>query len=370
MGGQELRVLAEIRLMARRGHTVVLAVPNGSLLGQRAGEEGMTIESMGLTPSRFGLLVGEFLSVIGRHHCQVVNSHGSLDSWTVSIAGRLSPLRPLIVRTRHKSTPVSQTCRHRWLYGKLPHGLITTGRAVRDAMMRGQGLDPERVESIPTGVDIHRFCARPSDPTMKAELGGDPDHYLVGTVAFLRGYKGIDIFIEAAKIVCERHPHTKFVVVGEGPDEPYLRQKIRRSQLETTVRLVGFREDIPRILAALDVFVLSSIDGEGLPQSLTQAMAMECPVVATNVGSVEEVVQHGVTGHLIQPRDPIRLAEAIGHMMSNPASARAMAKSGKKLIHRSYTADSMVERTEAFYNRLLKGRRHSAFPRPHKRVAG
>ena len=370
MGGQELRILAESKMMARRGHTVVLAVPKGSRLGRRAEEEGMLVEPMGLTPKRFGILVGEFLSIMRRHQCHIVNSHGSLDSWTASIAGRLSPVRPLIVRTRHKSTPVSRTLRHRWLYNTLPHALITTGQSIREALMAGQGLDPERVESIPTGVDVDRFYVQPADPTVRAELGGSPDHLLVGTVAFLRSYKGLDLFIDAARIVCAHHPTARFVVVGEGPDEPLLRQKIQEAQLETVVRMVGFRADIPQVLAALDMFVLSSTEGEGLPQSLTQAMAMERPVVATNVGSVGEVVQHGVTGCLTPPNNPEQLVREIGHVLNDPSFAQHIATAGRQLIHRFYTAETMVERTEAFYGRLLNHRRLSGTTRHHKIAAG
>lgn len=353
MGGQELRILSEATGMVRRGHTVILGVPPQSRLKQYAEREGLPISPVALKKSRLAPLIFEFLGMIRRHNIDILNTHGSLDSWTASIAGRLSGLKPVVIRTRHKSTPIAPGLRHRILYQKLPHAIITTGETVRDGLIRRLGIDPSRVVSIPTGVDLEVYRPAQRDASIRTQFGFSSQHILVGAIAFLRDYKGLGYLVEAARLVIKAHPDSRFLIVGDGPEKMRLLQQIEDLGLSQHILLAGFREDIPQILAAMDVCVVCSVEGEGLPQSLTQAMAMERPVVATTVGSIPEVVQHRITGLLVPPRDAAGLAEHIGLLIKDPALRRRLAQQGRALIAGSYSLDNMLSRTEAFYEELL-----------------
>lgn len=356
LGGQELRVLSEAVGMARRGHAVVLAVPPDSDLQQYAKKHHVRVEPVSLKRRRYGALVFDFLRVIKKHGVQVVNTHGSLDSWTASFAGRLSQRKPIIIRTRHKSTPVANNLRHRILYRRLPHAIITTGEAVRATLMEEQGIDESKITSIPTGVDLSIYRPAPPDAKIRRDFDISMQQVVVGTVAFLRGYKGLNYFVEAAKLVTRKHPEARFLIVGNGPEEMTLRRQIKELGLSERVTLTGFREDIPTILAAMDVFALSSIEGEGLPQALTQAMAMARPVVATAVGSVGEVLKDRVTGLLSLPRDPEGLAQNLILLIENPALRDTLARAGRELIVQSYSVEHMLNRTEELYAHLLERR--------------
>jgi glycosyltransferase involved in cell wall biosynthesis len=162
----------------------------------------------------------------------------------------------------------------------LPDAIVTTGLAVRDHLIHQFGIPASNVVSIPTGVDTERFMPTERSGTLRTELSISPRQPLVGTIAFLRSYKGLRYMIAAASLVRQRLRDVKFVIAGDGPEKPELLNQIERLGLSSIVELIGWREDISGILADLDVFVLPSIEGEGLPQALTQAMAMEKPVVS------------------------------------------------------------------------------------------
>jgi glycosyltransferase involved in cell wall biosynthesis len=354
-GGQEYRVLSEAREMGIRGHQVVVAAPENSQLICLAQQEGIRCEAIPVGISGWGKLFPKFLSLIGKYQIQIVHTHGSQDSWLAASAGRFSSHRPVIVRTRHKSTPVSDSLRHALLYRCLPHAVTTTGEAVRKQLIEQNGLDPGRVFSIPTGVDMQRFLPCASNVACKQALGIQSGQLVVGTVSFLRPEKGMDVLIDAMYLLKKKCPQVCCLIVGAGQERQKLLEQIRQRQLEETVMLPGFREDIPELLGIMDVFVLPSLE-EGMPQSLLQALAMERAVVASSVGGVPEVIQHGQTGLLVPPRDSVALAEQVEWLLRESAQGRAMGQAGRQVIVRRYSVESMLTKTEELYASLWEKR--------------
>ena len=353
LGGQEYRVLSEARSMAARGHRIILALPHDSELIPLAREADLRIEPLLINRFRYGPLCLEYFQLIRTWVPDVVNTHGSIDSWTASIAARMSPVRPIIIRTRHKSTPVSPTYRHRLLYRTLPHGVVTTGMAVRDYLLKQFRLDPEKIVSIPSGVDLSEFRMDIVPGVLRRELGMSSSQPLIGTVAFLRAYKGLEDLVAAAAIVCRAHADARFVIVGDGPERRALDRKILELGLTEKCVLTGHRNDVPQILADLDIFVQPSREGEGLPQAMTQAMAMRRPVVATPVGGIPEVIHEKVTGLLVPTREPSLLAMAIKRLLADQALREKVSQEGQRVILQGYTVEHMLEKTEAFYQSLL-----------------
>ncbi|MDT3779547.1 glycosyltransferase family 4 protein [Nitrospira sp. MA-1] len=353
MGGQEYRVLEEAQGMEKRGHTVFVAAPHGSQLAALAEQRGLQVQTTTAGKRGWITLVPCYLRMLKHYEIDVVNTHGSLDSWTAAIAGRISSRRPIIVRTRHKSTPVSLTWRHRLLYGKLPHVVTTTGEAVRQELMTRNRLSPSRVISIPTGVDLERFHPQSPDASLRKSLGLGSQGPLIGAVTFLRPEKGMMILIEAVGWLKKRFSTVECVIIGDGGERPALLDRIQELGLEQSVHLVGFRQDVPALLAILDVVVIPSFE-EGIPQSLTQALAMERPVVASAVGGVPEVVQDGLSGLLVPPRNPEILAEKIAYLLHDPIAATRMGKVGRQVIQERYSMDHMLTQTETVYRRLMQ----------------
>ena len=351
LGGQEYRVLSEAKAMSLRGHQVVIAAPGNSALARLADHEGLRCEAIPVGLSGWGLLVPKFLNVIVKHQIQIVHTHGSQDSWMAALAGRYSSCRPVIIRTRHKSTPVSASFRHTLLYRWLPHAVSTTGEAVRQQLIDHNGLHPSAVFSIPTGVDMERFRPGVPNEDVRRGLGIQGGQPVVGTVSFLRSEKGIDVFIEAIDLLKKEFPSVYCLIVGDGPEHQTLLSLIRKRRLEKTIVLTGFREDIPELLQMMDVFVLPSLE-EGMPQALLQAMAMERVVVASSVGGVPEVIRHGETGFLVPPRNPSALSQHLAWLLREPNQGKAMGQTSRQLIDSHYSMETMVKKTEALYSSL------------------
>ena len=353
MGGQEYRILLEAQGMQKRGHVVFVAAPLDSQLAVLAQQGGLQVKTTASGNRGWITLIPSYLRMIKRCEIDVVNTHGSLDSWTASIAGRISSRRPVIIRTRHKSTPVSPSLRHRLLYGKLPHVVTTTGEAVRQELITRNKLRHSRVISIPTGVDLERFQPQAPDVALRTSLGLGSQGPLVGAVTFLRPEKGMEVFIEAIRLLKETIPTVECLIIGDGEEKFTLSARIRELGFEDCVHMMGFRQDIPALLTLLDVVVIPSLE-EGIPQSLTQALAMERPVVASAVGGVPEVVRDGVTGLLVPPRNPALLSEKIAFILNNPSLGVRMGQAGRRVIQERYSMESMLTQTENMYRRLLQ----------------
>lgn len=352
LGGQEYRTLHECLGMKARGHRVYLAVQPDSQLSLQAQAAGVSVLTVSMKKTQCLSLIRTFRRWLREHQIDVLNTHGSLDSWTASLAARTLRSCPFIIRTRHKSTAVIPNVRHDLLYRRLPHAVVTTGERIRRDLISRNGLPATRVISIPTGVDLTVFYPRTPDRALKAQLGIKAECHVLGTVAFLRDYKGIDGLLSAVDMVLKRGREVHCVVVGDGPQRAWLEDFAMRLGIRERVSFVGFREDVHNLLAIFDVFVLNSVTGEGVPQALTQALAMARPVVATNVGCIPEVVRHGETGMLVRPSQPTELAVAITKLLEHETMRTTMGAAGRHAVMQRYSLHGMLNTIERFYGTL------------------
>jgi glycosyltransferase involved in cell wall biosynthesis len=145
------------------------------------------------------------------------------------------------------------------------------------------------------------------------------------------------------------------VIVGEVALDEELQRLVDETHLRDHLRLLGRRSDIPEVLSAFDVFVLSSHD-EGMSNAILEAMSMELPVVATDVGGTGEVVRQGATGLLVPPKDPVPLAAAIDEILSDPERGRRMGRLGRELVQERFSARAMVRQMQSLYITLLRER--------------
>ena len=183
----------------------------------------------------------------------------------------------------------------------------------------------------------------------------------------MRVRKGVEEFICALGRLREHRPDVHGVIVGEVSLDEALQQLVRAAQLEDHLTLLGCRSDMPEVYSALDVFVLSSHD-EGMSNAVLEAMAMEKPVVATDVGGTGEVVRQGQTGLLVLPKDPAALAAAISEVLAQPARAHEMGRMGRRVVEERFSAHAMVRRMEELYLDLI-GRRGAASERAVRKAA-
>ena len=245
------------------------------------------------------------------------------------------------------------------LSNRLADCVTANAEAVREFVHENESCPREKMTVIPSGIDTERF--RPlagAREDYKSRLGLDPARPVVGIVTRMRVRKGVEEFLRAMAMVCERHPDVQTVVVGEVGLDPELEGLVQETGLAGRLHLLGRRSDMPEVFSAFDVFVLSSHD-EGMSNAILEAMAMEKPVVATDVGGTGEVVEHGRSGLLVPARDPRPLAAAIGDVLAAPERARAMGRVGRETVERRFSARSMVRQMEDLYVRLLQARGRS-----------
>lgn len=347
LGGQEIRILTETRWLLDHGWDALIACqPSGRLLGEAraAGLPAVAVAMRGALDVRALLALRRLVRGRG---AALVHTHSSVDSWLGALAARSAGVP--VVRSRHVSIPI---LRRRALVYRLAHRVLTTGEAIR-AMVVAAGVPPERVVSVPAGVDTARFHPGVSGKAVREELGLGPAAPVVGLVADVRGSKGHRYFLEAAREVLAGLPDARFLIVGDGVGFEDVRRRVRALGLEGPVLMTGFRRDVPEVMAALDVLVLPSVRSEATSQVIPQALAVGVPVVATRVGGIPEIVRDGETGLLVPPADAPALAAAIVALLRDRERAAALARAGQALVRARYTVDAMMEGTTAVYRELL-----------------
>lgn len=350
-GGQEIRILEEAKGLIARGHEVTLACPSTARIYAEAAHYGVPAVQL---PIARKTLSGLF--ALRRHLTRlrpdVVNTHSSTDSWLTALACATLRHGPPIVRTRHISAPVPNNAASRWLYSSAVRHVVTTGEALRQQLIEGSGAAPERVTSVPTGIDTVRFS--PGDKrAVRQALGLDPDGRIIGIVATLRSWKGHLYLLEAfAGLV---RSDTTLLIVGEGPMRGPIEAKLIELQLGKRVRLVGQQDKPEDWLRSLDIFCLPSYANEGVPQAIIQAMLTGLPIVTTPVGAILEAASDGETALVVPPQDSSALAIALARLMddSELGARLGVAARNKALAH--FSRETMLDRMETVFRQATAG---------------
>jgi glycosyltransferase involved in cell wall biosynthesis len=232
--------------------------------------------------------------------------------------------------------------------------LLTVSESVKRELERYRIGRPGQVAVLPLGLDLDRFLGCETRAgEFRRELALDADAPLVGIVARLVPIKRHEDFIAASALVAARVPGARFLVVGDGERRAELEALVRRRELAGRVRFLGWRQDLDRIYADLDVVALTSAN-EGSPVSLIEAMAAARPVAATGVGGVPDLVEHGVNGLLARAGDPPAMAEAILTLLGDLERRRAMGEAGRKRVRDGYGVDRLVADVDRLYSDLLR----------------
>jgi len=282
-GGQEIRIMEELRGMRRHGYATALIAPRHSRIFSRAQAEGFEVHAVrfgnkGHLPSWVRLF-----RLIGRLKPDVVNTHSSDDSWMAGFAARMLGV-PLIVRTRHVSTPIGSA----FSYKAFPHLILTTSHAIRESLI-ASGIRKEKVFAVPTGIDSNRFHFSSSwREEIREKHGFSDEDILIGNICVLRSWKGLDFFIDTA---AQMPPQFKFILVGDGPQRLRLLDKAKGMGLEDRLIFPGHQEEIEKYFSALDLYFFTSYANEGVPQSLLQAQSVGLPMVVCRTPSVLETLE-------------------------------------------------------------------------------
>ena len=249
------------------------------------------------------------------------------------------PCRYASHHNRYPSLTASRIRLHRWIMNSwIALGLVAVSRFTQ-AEAVAEGIDPKRVIVIDNGVAPLKPDAAQAS-ALRNEMLAPAGTRLVLSVGRLVPQKAQQVLIQAAEIVIRSFPWTRFVIAGEGPEREALQSQIAQSGLGEGVRLLGARTDIPELLAASDLFVLSS-SSEGMPVALLEAMASGLAVVTTRVGGMPDVISDGETGILVPPQDPFALAGAICKVLQDDDLRLRLGLSAKALIEKEFSLEKM-----------------------------
>lgn len=347
-GGQR-QSLFLVREIQRRGYPVTFVVQPKSPLHHKAKEAGLSVLPVRMRSEADAAAMVRLAFFMKMKKCRLVHFH---DAHSLAVGGAAASLAgiPLRVMTRRVDFPLKKNFFSKRKYQKNLDALIAISKGVKKVMVEG-GVDSRLIKVISSGIDFSPYTNIMPCEYLRQELSFKAKDFLVGIIAHLADHKGHKYLIRAAKILKEKAPRIKVIIVGRGPLEMELKQESRKSHVDDMVYFLGYREDIPQILCSLDVFVLSSYL-EGMGSTILDAMACSLPVVATRTGGIPEVVEDKETGLLVPPKDSGALAEAILSLYKDKKYAEKLGRKGSEVVREKFSAESMAGKVINLYEKL------------------
>ncbi len=283
-----------------------------------------------------------------RNNADVVHTHlFTADSW-----GRLAAFLarvPCIVNTVH-STNTWKTKIHRLIdrvLAKISTNIIACSDEVAKVLIQDDGISAKHIKVVANGIDLRRF-----EDVSPINLATEPDTVNLVVIGRLHPAKGHQDLIPVIKAIKDKCSDFHFYFVGEGELRADIEKNIKKQGLLDAITLMGQRQDIPAILAAIDIFVMPS-KWEGLPMALLEAMAMGKTVIATRVGGIPDVITHNENGLLVDVGDGSALAENLVNAITDNSLRQRLGAAAKEMVRQHYSAETVSRKYEQIYKQTL-----------------
>ncbi len=287
-GGQEIRIINEMVAVREQGIEVYLACRKHAQIKQQAIKNNIKVFTLPFDGSFDIKTIFALKKTILKNQIDIVNTHSGKDTWVGGFAAKIAGAK--FIRTRHLSNLINPSRLN--FINEMADFIFTTGQSVRDDMIKYNRIKPEKIMSVPTGIDENIFDPLKYDKTMcRKKFKIEPDEIVIGILAVLRDFKRHDNFLLIAKklIGNNKNKKLKFIIAGDGPKYKIIRQQISDLKLENQVKMIGHIENVAEFLKAIDAFVLPSDRNEGVPQSLIQSLMMKTKSVSTTAGSIKDL---------------------------------------------------------------------------------
>ncbi len=333
-----------------RGHHVVVATRPSEIWAAKMREAAVPHYALAMSSEVDLRSVRRLVRILRTHRIQVVHAQKGKARTLALIAGLFVRI-PVLILNRGVSFPLDPFNRLGYTTKRVT-AVVAVCESIKRSLVAA-GVPEGKIEVIYSGTDTDRFHPGVDGGTIRQELGLKPDQFLITQIG-IRSWRGNDDVLEAMRAVTARAPRAHLLFVGANEQKAkILREKAEARGVADATSVFLAREDIPDILAASDCCVDASYQGLGLTGALREALAVETPVIGTDIEGNPELIVEGQTGFLVPPRNPDALARAIVRVMENPAAAKEMARAGRKLVEARFSTRVKVERTEALYARLL-----------------
>lgn len=366
VSGSGLNTFLTMKGLDKRRYRAELACAPGGKLVSLVRSHGMRVTTFKnlvqpLRPLTDALAVLDLAVFMKRTPYHIVHTHNSKAGFAGRLAARLANV-PVVVHTVHgfsfhdEEAPWRQRlfkqaerAASRWC-----DRLIFISQPLVDWARREKIGTSDKIVKIYSGIELDRFkpVADETARELRKRWGLDEQDAVVGIVSKLWEGKGHEVLLKAFRGIREMRNRAKLVIVGEGYLAERLRALVDEFHLNGAVVFTGFQDDVAPTIAAFDVAVLPSLF-EGMGRVVLEAMAMSKPVVASRVGGIPDLVEHGVTGFLVSPGNVDELERHIAAILDNPLLGREMGLQGRKKISNRFSAAAMVDSIERVYRDLL-----------------
>jgi glycosyltransferase involved in cell wall biosynthesis len=299
--------------------------------------------------------IAKVVSSIDEKQIAIVNSFG-LKTLLVCLAAKLRYGRR--IRAVHNVVDLWDDLRHwhqraiMWRAMQWVDVIVCNGHAVRDAVIGSRAVAP-RVIIIPGGVDCEHFRSSPElRIAERRRQGFSREDFVLGTVANVRPVKNYPFLLRTMQRIALAYPHARLLCVGGGQQLDEMRRLAERMGLDTKVRFTGPKDDIRPYIAAMDAFALCSLS-EGCPNALLQAMAMSVPAIASAVGEIPYLLEHGAAGLLFDPTDEDGFFASVSRLVEDETYRRTLGQAGRQRVEDKYALDRMVDQYVRLFDELV-----------------
>jgi len=303
----------------------------------------------------------------------IVHAHLSQESWVACLGAKICSPKPVVIRSRGVVVPVKPHVFNRWMHNSLTGHLIAPSTVIYEGLRSLRGFNAEKMSLIVDGVDTEKFSPRNDGAAIRSEFNIPAETPLLVMVARLERVKGHDVFFKALATLIRDSavPGLRAICACDERTPGEMAKTIAMARAEgideSVLTFAGMRGDVENIFAAADVIALPSRGSEGSSRVALEAGASGKPIVATSVGCLPEVIQHGITGLIVPASapsnggtlksiDPAAFALALRRLLKDRTESRRMGATARRRVEELYDERTMIERLEAVYLKSCEGR--------------
>jgi glycosyltransferase involved in cell wall biosynthesis len=235
----------------------------------------------------------------------------------------------------------------------LPDHIVAVSKTMYSKIVSQPGMDESRVTMIRNGIPVEQFNQPEQRAPYRTTLGLPPETFVIGYAGRIQKVKRIDLLLLAFSIVFSRFPQARLIIAGEGDLKNEMQEYAFKLGISDAVLWLGLCSEIPRFLAAVDIYIQSS-SNEGLSLSILEAMAAGKPIVATDVGGGNESIINEITGILVKPGNPHAIANAVIDLLEHPDKQTRFGQAARSQVIDNFNIQSMVDSYGLIYQRIIK----------------
>lgn len=344
--------------LRQRGHRVLTLCPRDS-------KTEVDLRQRNFEPANFNVrsyfhpgTVVWLSRLLKAHQVDIIHAHYSRDLWTIAPAAKLAGDVPIVLIKHIGTQKPKQDLFHRWIYKNVCY-VIAISQVIAENVRCTHPISPEKVGVVHHGLDLTLFRnLEAGRKRVRNEFGFAETDIVVGTIGRLQEGKGHLEFLEMARRIAEQWPEARFLLVGESTYGERHRaraiyNKAKEINLGNCLVMPGFRNDVPDVLAAIDIFTFPS-HAEAFGLVVIEAMAAGLPIISSNCDGVLDIITNGVTGMLVPPKDVDQLTNAVEILLKHPNKRMQYGRMARKEAERRFTIDKMVNQVEAVYRKCAQ----------------